>query len=52
MQEKNIIEKTINYLYQVIQNSMNLSQNAGNDFYQINKFIIKNILLRISKKLI
>ncbi len=52
MQEKNIIEKTINYLYQVIQNSMYLSQNAGNDFYQINKFIIKNILLRISKKLI
>ena len=52
IQEKKIIEKTINHLYRVIINSINLSESVDTDFYQITKFIIKNILLRISKKLV
>ena len=52
IQEKKIIEKTINHLYGVIRNSINLSESVDTDFYQITKFIIKNILLRISKKLV
>lgn len=51
IQEKNIIQKTIDYLHTVIKKSIRISKAEGNEYHQITKFVIKNILLRISKKL-
>ena len=52
MQKKNIIEKTIDYLHQVIKKSINISEKNGREYTSITKFIIKNILSRISKKIV
>lgn len=52
MQKKNVIEKTINYLHNVIKKSINISKQNGKEFNSITKFIIKNILSRISKKIV
>lgn len=52
IQKNGSIEKAIQHLNKVIKNSISLSQEAGNEFHQITKFVIKNILLRISKKLV
>lgn len=52
IQKKGILEKTINYLYNVVHKSINLSLNTGQEFHKITKFIIKNTLQRISKKIL
>ena len=52
IQKKGILEKTINYLYNVISKSINISINTGQEFHTITKFIIKNTLQRLSKKIL
>ena len=52
IQKKGILEKTVNYLYDVITKSIRISEKSGKEFNQITKFIIKNTLLRISNKLL
>ena len=52
IQEKGIIEKTIQHLNNVINKSISISKHSGEEFHFITKFVIKNTLLRISKKLI
>ncbi len=52
IQQKGIIEKTIQHLYKVINKSVKISKKSGDEFYYITKFVIKNTLARISKKLV
>ena len=51
LKQKDVIEKTINHLNKVINKSINLSQKAGLELNYVTKFIIKNTLSRISKKI-
>lgn len=51
IKEKNIIEKTLTHLYFVVRKSTEISKKTGPEFHYITKFIIKNILKRISKKI-
>ncbi len=52
IKEKDIIDKTINHLHNVVTKSINISMKNNDEFHQITKFVIKNTLLRISKKLV
>ena len=52
IKEKGIIDKTINHLHKIVTKSINISKKTSDEFHQITKFVIKNTLLRISKKLV
>tara|TARA_B100000989_G_scaffold298261_1_gene286780 strand:- start:3420 stop:4502 length:1083 start_codon:yes stop_codon:yes gene_type:complete len=52
IKEKNIIEKTLVHLNKVVRRSVLISKNTGPEFHNITKFVIKNILKRISKKIL
>ena len=51
IKDKNIIEKTLTHLYIVVKRSVEISKKSGPEFHHITKFVIKNILKRISKKI-
>ena len=52
IKDKFIIEKTIEHLNKVVKNSILIARNSSPEFHNITKFVIKNILQRISKKII
>ena len=52
LKEKSIIEKTTDHLYKVVKNSISMSKRTSPEFHLITKFVIKNILQRISRKII
>ena len=52
IKDKCIIEKTTEHLFRVVKKSVSMAKETGPEFHLITKFVIKNILQRISNKII